>query len=106
DLDAMQAVTEAKMTADAIFAQAERPGIEDERRKELLDAHNAALDAMESLTASLSDSIAAAHITTMAGPLSERAARKARRRIAVIREVMTKRAQDEALPEDQREAAS
>ncbi|HET8780741.1 MAG TPA: hypothetical protein VFM66_11755 [Agromyces sp.] len=105
DLEIMQAVTEAKMAADAIFAEAERPGIEAERRRELLDAHHVALDAMEQITESMKESIAAAHITTMPGPAAERAARKARRRIAVVREVMTARAADKDLPEEQREAA-
>lgn len=106
DLEAMQTVAAAKNQADLIFAQAERSGIEDERRTALLDEHDKALDEYEAAKEALAEHIGVAHLTTVPGPQVARAVRKARRRIEAIRTVMLERQADESESDEQREMAA
>lgn len=102
DLEAMDKVAGAKAMADSLFAQAERPGLEQKRRRDLLDQYSGVLDDKERLTQALGNTLGVAHIVTIHNVDMERAVRRARKGIAAKRTMMVTRSLDEALNEDSR----
>lgn len=62
DLDAVQVYAEKKAVADEVFRQAERPGIKDELRANLLTQHDTLLDEMSAARERMLESTLSIHL--------------------------------------------